>query len=85
MLNNVNKRYYGVNPLDTTGPGVWGRVVHKHCVLKVKCEYKHNYFMWNSTKIVRHKCTKCTKGQDWKYGNNYNTLWRTRQYYKTKR
>ena len=81
MVDHVRKRYYGINPFDTTGPGVWGRVVRDSCFVKVKCTYMKNHYIWNNKSIIRHKCERCTKGQDWKYGNNYNTLWKRKTYY----
>ena len=85
MLQHVHTRNYGANPLDTTGVGVWGRVVQHSCSVKIGCVYEKNFFNYDGKPIIRHKCIHCTKGQDWKHGNNYNTLWKTRTYYTTDR
>ena len=81
MLRNVHMQYYGVNPLDTTGVGVWGRIVQAYCPPKIECVYKNNLFKYGDIAIIRHKCSNCAKGQDWMHGNNYNRLWKTRTYY----
>lgn len=81
MLRHVRLKYYGTNPLDTTGPGVWGRVVNRSCTLHIQCEHTKNHYWWNGRPVARQKCTKCKKGQDWQFGNNYNTLWKQKRYY----
>ena len=40
-----------------------------------------NFFKFSGIKWVQQKCEKCTKGQDWKHGNNYNVLWKNKTYY----
>ena len=79
-LDHVERKHYGSNPLDTTGVGVWGRVAQT-CGIRPGCTFQSNYFYLNRTRIVRHKCELCAKGQDWTDGNNYNTLWKSRRYY----
>ena len=31
--------------------------------------------------IILHKCNKCGKGNEWKDGNNYNILFKNKNYY----
>lgn len=80
-VRNVRRRHYGETPLDPTGPGTWGRVVRRTCRVAVACEHRDNLFYDGLDPIVRHKCSRCARGQDWNGGSNYNTLWRRNRFF----
>lgn len=81
-LRNVRKHYYGETSLDPTGPGVLGRIIHNRCQKpQVHCEHRDNLFYIHRDPIIRHKCSRCRKDQEWDGGNNYNTLWTSRRAY----
>ena len=80
-VRNVLRRHYGETALDPTGPGAWGRVVRRTCRVSLPCEHRDNLFYDGLDPIIRHKCSRCTRGQDWDGGSNYNTLWSRRDFY----
>ena len=84
IVNNVETKHYGDVPLDTTGPGCFGKSFDE---MKLNTSnmligrHDRNFFKFSGIKWVQQKCEKCTKGQDWKHGNNYNVLWKNKTYY----
>lgn len=84
IIHNTETKHYGELPLDTTGPGVFGKsydaIVSKENMLIGQYSNNHTYFY--GTKWIVGKCDACTKGQNWKHGNNYNDLWKSKTYYK---
>ena len=85
IIRNVETKYYGESPLDTTGPGCLGKSFDemKNNTNKMLIGKFDGYcFTFLGVKWVQHKCDKCTKGQNWKHGNNYNDLWNNRTYYR---
>lgn len=81
-LRNVWKHYYGDTSLDATGPGVLGRVIRNRCrAPQIRCEHRDNLFYVDRDPIIRHKCSRCRKDQEWDGGNNYNKLWTSRRVY----
>lgn len=81
---NTKLKHYGESPLFTTGPGMLGKVYRTslHNIhIPDSLYYTDNIFYYNGSKIVQHKCDRCSKGQNWTYGNNYNELWKHKNYY----
>ena len=42
IVNNVNNNYYGLNPLDPTGPGLLGKIIKKYNYTKYVTLYLYN-------------------------------------------
>jgi hypothetical protein len=84
-MSNVQTKQYGSSPLHPTGPCAFGKafdeVKGRDEYRHLKAEHKNNAFFWQGEKIVLHKCPDCGSDQEWKSGNNYNTLWKSRSYY----
>jgi hypothetical protein len=84
-MSNVQTKQYGSSPLHPTGPCAFGKafdeVKGRDEYRQLKAEHKNNAFFWQGEKIVLHKCPDCGSDQEWKSGNNYNTLWKSRSYY----
>ena len=83
IVKNVKTKFYGDSPLDTTGPGCFGKSFDeiKNTNNMLIGKFDGSCFNFLGVKWVQHKCNKCTKGQNWIHGNNYNDLWYKRAYY----
>jgi mannosyltransferase OCH1-like enzyme len=84
IIHNVDIQFYGNTVLDVTGPCLIGKYVKKHTnIHSVYGNYLDDYHYYDNKlgRIIQHKCDKCEKGQDWKYGNNYDKLWVTKEFY----
>jgi mannosyltransferase OCH1-like enzyme len=91
VIKNNKKKYYGDNPLDTTGVCVFREAIEKcnrfrRRKFESQGEYNTNdgggHFYDNKLgKIIQHKCNDCGENQDWNKGNNYNNLWEQKTYY----
>jgi len=86
VIYNVNNKIYGNCGLDPTGPCLIGNIIKKYNIV-INGEFNHlnnndgDYFDNDLGNIIQHKCNKCSKGQDWKNGNNYNILWNKKKFY----
>lgn len=82
-IENTRIKYYGKHALDTTGVCLFGKTIRNSVhPTNSSGKFQSNFFHHNSYGvIVQHKCDLCPKGQTWKNGNNYNTLWTKRMYY----
>lgn len=91
IKENVKNKYYGKGALYTTGPCVYGRAIHE-ILPKLKSNsyqfgsYIHNYngypyMTMNNIRVIQHKCESCGTTQNWENGNNYNELWKNKNYY----
>ena len=89
ILNNVQSAHYGGSVLCVTGPCLLGMALNKTLEKKlfahedvVAGHYtKENFFFYNNTKVVNHKCKNCGTIQDWPTGNNYSKLHKEGHYY----
>lgn len=86
IIHNVQTQYYGDIPLDITGPGCFGGSYDKikgnlDPKRTIIGQYDSVYHVIHNKKWIRGKCSKCSQGQDWVNGNNYNTLWHNKTFY----
>lgn len=85
IIRNVETKFYGDSPLDTTGTGCLGKSfdeMKNNTNNMLIGKFDGSCFTFLGVKWVQHKCDKCKKGQNWKHGNNYNDLWNNRTYYR---
>jgi len=90
ILNHVKESYYGNDATYATGTGLLYNSF-QNAKAKGLVEEKHfaGLYHWpdqtletkNGEVLVLHKCKNCGMNQDWSKGNNYNRLYRQRQYY----
>ena len=87
---NVKNKYYGKGALYTTGVCVYGKAIHETLPKLKPNSYqfgshikynKYPYMTMNNIKVIQHKCESCDTSQNWENGNNYNKLWKNRNYY----
>ena len=88
ICENAKREYYGTNPLDPTGPRLFGRIFWNYQKLKNDYigKFKSGFiFTKNNIKIALNKYKKLKGGEqsDIKGGNNYNDLWYSRKIYNT--
>jgi hypothetical protein len=93
-LQNVQSKFYGSNPYETTGVCVFGQAVieegygvdmantsriGRH---RWAAAAERNIFKFGKDKVVQHKCTSCGNfPSDWADGNDYKAKWTTKEYY----
>jgi mannosyltransferase OCH1-like enzyme len=87
-IENVKNKFYGNFSLEPTGPSLFGKEFEK---LKSFTSnillgfYIHDIpggsHYINNKKVIIHKCDKCTKGNEWKYGNNWLKMWEKKDIY----
>ena len=86
IISNTDKKYYGNDVLDVTGPCLFGRVLKMYDIQSYG-EYNHTeskggyYYHILFGKIIQHKCDKCRQDQYWDNGNNYEDLWYSNKFY----
>ena len=85
LAKNVETEQYGDMPLDTTGPGCFGKSFDEmkpNTSNMLIGQYNLDFiFRFMGHPWVQHKCDKCSKDQNWEHGNNYNVLWNNRTFY----
>jgi hypothetical protein len=85
IVSNVQKRNFGKTPIHPTGPCALGQalqaVTGRGGYDAISGEHKELNFFLNGKMIVQGKCDDCGMNQDWKHGNNYNTLWNSKAYF----
>jgi mannosyltransferase OCH1-like enzyme len=85
IVSNVQKRNFGKTPIHPTGPCALGQalqsVTGRGGYDAISGEHKELNFFLNGTMIVQGKCDDCGMNQDWKHGNNYNTLWNNKAFF----
>lgn len=88
-FDHVKNKFYGNSPLDTTGVCAFGKAF-KQVNLNLNtvqfCDFKHEQkeggaIFYNNKIIIQHKCDNCGSDQNWKEGNNYNTIYYDKNYY----
>ena len=83
IIKNVNSNFYGDDPVDPTGPCLFGKEIKKHDIKKYGYFGDGGYYYHDILgKIVKHKCNDCGYTQNWVNGNNYIELWKNKQIYK---
>jgi hypothetical protein len=87
ILNQQTKNY-GNDMLEPTGPRLFGSSLEniKSLPENLKLGYHIHDIPGGShylddKKIVIHKCSKCVKGNNWEFGNNYIELWEKKNIY----
>jgi len=87
-INNVKTKYYGDSNLDPTGPRLFGKAFQS--IREIPGKIIFGYFVHdisgsschlNGKRIIIHKCKSCKKGNDWKFGNNYQAMWGQKNIY----
>ena len=98
LINNIKYEKKTVDSLSVSGPGLlystYLKYINKEQIKLIGNFYNNidtsgnkvdnsGGTIWiNDTVIIKHKCKNCGMGQDWKYGNNYNTLYDKSNIYK---
>lgn len=95
-VKNIKNEYYGENPLAVTSPVAFGKAVRKvdNKLIKTKsakellrCRYTGEHrggkVFFEDTILLHTKYNNASGGDwsDFEQGNNYNTLWNSRQLY----
>lgn len=86
IMINVQKAAYTRNVLDMTGPCLFGNAVRSYWKNFNGKEsswpiYQGYHFRWRGQDIILHKCDGCSMSQEWSNGNNYDELYKTKNYY----
>lgn len=91
-LYNIENNVYGKQCLDPTSPGLLGKAFAKNypdfefdkqinkdgILLGI---FRPTRIFFNDILSFKSKCDRCSKGQDWKDGNNYVKMWFQRDLY----
>lgn len=92
ILKNIKSTYYGQTALHSSSCCVFGDA-WRAVVLRNNKILNHikmgnftgsGHFIFDNevdNPFILHKCDGCGTGQNWKFGNNYNTLHTSKQYY----
>jgi hypothetical protein len=92
IFRNIKSTYYGQTALHSSSCCVFGDA-WRAVVLRDNEILDHikmgnftgsGHFVFDNNvdnPVLLHKCDGCGTGQNWKFGNNYNTLHKSREYY----
>jgi len=91
VIKNCKNKFYGNNNLEPTGPRLFGNELEK--INSLPDNVLFGYYIhdipggshfFNNEKMIIHKCSKCTKGNEWEYGNNWQKMWSEKRIYTVK-
>ena len=88
VILNCKNNFYGNNYLEPTGPRLFGKEFEK--ITSMPDNILIGYFIHdipggshhiNNKRTIIHKCKDCVQGNEWKHGNNWQTMWINKEIY----